>query len=255
MVEEELEDLEEFPEEEKTSIFTKKFFMLTLVPVWAFFIIFFIIILFSVGSYKDKWAGMVERYNNKIMAENKISLPDSIATLDSMTVKVGTSEWDSLFFNELLTPDDKLTILNIENSRRQKEIDYLYEQIVGQKEYIEKLHTTLGDLAPEKTISMLLEQYPHLALAPPEEEEVIEEPVIEEPVEEELPYKPEAIQSSAKIYASMKPETAADILSSIDERVASAILVNISQRKAAKILEVMDKRKATALSQLMVTNS
>ena len=253
MVEE--EELEQVPEEEKEPIFTVKFLMLTMVPVWAFFIIFFIIILFSVGKYKEKWAGMVGRYNDKMKSENKISLPDSIATLDSMTVKVGTSEWDSLFFNELLTTEDKLTILNIEDERRQREISYLYEQIVEQKDYIEKLHSTLGELSPEKTISMLLEQYPHLALAPPEKEEVIVEPVVVEPPKEELPYKPEAILSSAKIYASMKPATAADILSSIDENVASAILAKISQRKAAKILEVMDKRKATALSQLMVSNS
>lgn len=237
-------------------IFTKKFLLLTIVPMWTFFIFFFIISSFFIKDYKQQWFSMAKRYSASQNKKQTIFFPDSLVMQDSVTVTVGSAQWDSLFFNKLLTPDDKLRILNIENSRRQTEIDYLYQQSVEQQDYIKQLEETLSTLSPEIFVSTLLEQFPHLAVIPPEEETVIEEPVVvEEEPEPVNPYSEEAIKSSAKIYESMKPAVAAQILSSIDETVAAKILANTNQRKAAKILESMAQSKASNISQLMIVNS
>lgn len=240
------------PEEEKKPLFTKKFFLVTLVPMWSFFLFFFLFYYFSISDYKQQWLDLVKKYE-KQNEKKPLALPDTLVS-EPMTITVGSAQWDSLFFNELLTQDDKLRILNIENTRRQKEIDFLYEQLVNQKEYIERLEQTLRSLSPENTVTLLLEKFPQLAMAPPEEPDtvkVIEQP---EPVSNN-PYSTQAIKSSAKIYEAMRPDVAAQILSNIDEEVAASILTHTNQRKAAKILESMEKSKATALSQRMVGKS
>jgi flagellar motility protein MotE (MotC chaperone) len=257
MADEELEqtgidDAEQAPQvDTKEKIITKKFLLIAIVPMWSFFIFFFLIYSFFIKDYKKQWLDMADNYRKKQSVKKTIPFPDSLVSQVPAAVTVGSAEWDSLFFNDLLTSDDKLRILNIENSRRQSEIDFLYEQSVEQQEYIKQLEETLSALSPESFVSTLLEQFPHLAVVPVEQE-IVEEPVVVEEPKPVNPYSDEAIKSSAKIYESMKPAVAAQILSNIDENVAAAILTNTSQRKAAKILENMDRTKATNISQQMI---
>ena len=148
---------------------------------------------------------------------------------------------DSIPEDNLISTEDKIKILELENTQRQREIDHLWTMLKEIPIEQKKMKEELEDLQQ----AALLDTTP----VPPK---IIKQKAAKEDSAQQQVIQDAAISSNAKIYSSMKPAKAAVILAGFEPAIAAKILLKMRQRSSAKILEAMKPVQAAKVCQVMI---
>ncbi len=187
-----------------------------------------------------------DKQANTAIEANDGSQPTASDDSTKKSEKVHTIVVDSIPKDNLLSPKDKIKILELENMQRQKEIDHLWTMM-------KELDAEQKKIAAEDSVANL--QAARVAKTKSDSGEKVP-PTLEKKflADSNLiqAQREAAISSSAKIYSSMKPAKAAVILEGFEANIAAKILLTMRQRQSAKILEAMKPAQAARVCQVMV---
>ncbi len=226
-----------------------KWLFLTIALTSTFFVLFFFMYFVMIRNHEAPVSSLPNPVNS-----------DSLARIDSVKAdslrEILASDEDKELNDDLFSANDKLRILQIENSRRRKEIDYLWSEIYKLAQYQEakeseeealknrtynELVTAIKDsLRDAKEDSIRYERERLQQLAEKERQQELERQKADE-----------SLMASAKIYSAMKPTQAANILKQFDPKMAAKILSKIRERQSAKIIEAMPPAQAAQICKIM----
>jgi flagellar motility protein MotE (MotC chaperone) len=154
--------------------------------------------------------------------------------------------------DNVLGAEDQIRVLAVENGRRRREVDHLWEESLAQKKLFNEL-VSWTKKAIEDQNDKFLADGSGGNLNEPGSDSTQKSQSDENAVTDDSEIKARAIATSAKIYSSMDPKQAARIISDLDIEVAAKILLRIRQRQAAKILEAMNIKQATEIGRIMAS--
>ena len=221
------------------------------------------------------WFFIVKPHAKQKASENPLALSDSTdAAATDSTNNIAQDSTDIRFdANDplpgmsILSLEDHVRILRIENARRQKEIDHLWSELLALVNKVKAPEENLEYLTPEKRKEMEekiaqlqteLEDAQKLLATREDEIKTLKENEQEKVTSDmSMPQQtPDTVQKqtmkeTAKIYAEMKPQNAAQILAQIEKDEVAQILANMRQRQAAKILSAMQPQRAAQICMLM----
>lgn len=184
----------------------------------------------------------------------------SDALVDSSDARIAEAE--PLLDAEGVTLEDQVRILQMENNRRQKEIDHLWSELIAlvekvkpealeeelfspdkQKELEDRISQMIGELeSAQKELATRGEEIKKLK---EQRAEIIR--IANKSAPSEVVSK----TNTAKIYAAMKAQNAASILAHLNKRDVASILLSMRERQAAKILSAMQPDLAAQICSLM----
>lgn len=249
---------EDYDYSEPKKLFSKSFLIYSIALLWSFFIVF-IFMYYIMYHRQQKSFDLFSKH--KVQADSTVSdtLKPAISPLDSSSESFARADSGRGYYvppEGFLTTEDHMQILKLENGRRKREIDFLWNELralKNQTSEIEQLTQEVDSLKNAEPRTVVVrdttpsfeEQRQQQLLEQQKEQERLAK------IEEEKQQQEAALSKSAKIYSSMKPKQAANILASFDSETAAQMLMKIRERQAAKILEVMDPQKATQICKYM----
>lgn len=244
---------------------TKKNYLLYgIALLWSFFLVF-IFMYFLV--YRNQKAEMQNSLVNLQAAQDSVAT-DSLAVVDSTatapldsveekalqdTVKKAKEPSPSEGF---LTVEDEMRILQLENGRRKREIDYLWNEMRNIKKQAQEMVEKASQVDTTRKVV-------EVTVAPPDTtpsfaelrqkqlEKEQQEKQRQAAIAAEQQRQEQLIATNAKLYSSMSPKQAAMILNEFDNVTVASMLKKIRERQAAKILKEMDPAKAVQVCKLM----
>ncbi len=242
---------------EKKKLLPKNFLLYSITLLWSFFLVFIIIYFMTYRNQKKTLQNNSEQ--TTLVQDSTTVFADStqLATKDSIIETNAKNDSSEKFYippEGFLTSGDEMEILKLENGRRKREIDYLWNELRIVKKSAKDLE--------EKTLAINSSQIdtrsatPAVAvnLAEARQEQLSKEKLDEEKKlkeQAEIDKKEKALAASAKLYSNMKPKLAATILTQFDDKEVANMLLKLRERQAAKILEQMETSKAIQICKLM----
>ncbi|HPG37977.1 MAG TPA: hypothetical protein PLP19_06765 [bacterium] len=252
-------------EETETPRSSKKNYLLYgIALLWSFFLVF-IFMYFLV--YRSQKTEMQKNLANSQALQDSVAT-DSVAINDStqtaqMDSAVQKAEPDTVKKGKALSPsegfltvEDEMQILQLENGRRKREIDYLWNEMRNLKkqtlEIAEK--ATQVDTTPIIVTKPVVKQDTTPSFA------VLRQKQLEKDQQEkerqaakaaEQQRQEQIIATNAKLYSSMTPKQAATILNEFDNEMVASMLKKLRERQAAKILKEMNQAKAIEICKLL----
>ena len=154
--------------------------------------------------------------------------------------------------DNVLGPEDQIRVLAVENGRRRREIDHLWEESLAQKKLFNELVGWTKKTVEDQNDKFLTDGSVE-NLSAPGSDSTQKSQSDENAAIDDSEAQARAIATSAKIYSSMNPKQAARIISELEMEVAAKILLKIRQRQAAKILESMNIKQATEIGRIMAS--
>ena len=244
------EQFEEATEDSKGNLFSNKIIQYIGYILWSLFIILLVVYFVVFRESKNIFEKMA----------SNVSISDSLAVMDSTFSDSTTvlKEIDSLNIanaGSLFSVNNQVKILALENGRRQREIDHLYEQVVKQKQqFKELLSWTKANLDDVNQITAWQDSVMKVQNLKKEKIPTVDEDEELKKREQKRLEEEKVIARNAKIYSSMKPKPAAEIISQLEKELAAKILSQIRERQAAKILEQMNPDFAAQIGKIMMRN-
>ena len=239
-------------------LLSKKYVPYILFGFWSLFMISVTVYFFMHRQQKDFLQKMTEHAKNDSLAVLDSTMSDSIindSTASNIVAGDSAAEIayaDTQFAKaaEILSVGDQIKILALENGRRKREIDHLWEDsIVHNKQVTEFAGWVKDKFSAQQHALDSLEQISEKIEG---ENANLHSAISKEQMEQLESSLDEAIASNAKIYGSMKPKQAAKILSEYDIVFSANILLQIRERQAAKILQEMNPDQAAEVGKAMV---
>ena len=244
---------------EPKKLFSKSFLIYGIALLWSFFIVF--IFMYYLMYHRERKS--FDLFTKHVMA------PDSTVTADSLQPVISPLDSSSESFARddsgrgyyvppegFLTMEDHMQILKLENGRRKREIDFLWNELRtlrNQTSEIEQLTQEVDSLKRvEPQTIVIRDSTPNFEMQ--RQQQLLEQQKEQDrlaKIEAQKQAEDAALAKSAKIYSSMKPKQAASILASFDSETAAQMLMKIRERQAAKILEAMEPQKATQICKYM----
>jgi len=252
-------------EETETLRSTKKNYLLYgIALLWSFFLVFIFMYFLVYRSQKaemQKNLAIFQALQDSV-ATDSVAINDSTQTaqLDSVVQK---TEQDTVKKAKeaspaegFLTVEDEMQILQLENGRRKREIDYLWNEMRNLKKQTLEMAEKAAqvDTTPKVVVASVtpLDTTPSFAeLRQKQLEKEQQEKERLAAKTAELQRQEQLIATNAKLYSSMTPKQAATILNEFDNVMVASILKKLRERQAAKILKEMNQAKAIEICKLM----
>jgi len=238
-------------------ILPRNFLLYSIALLWSFFLVFIFIYILEFRNQKNSLQNATEQ-TSTVPDSTTVSDSTQMAAKDSVVETQTQKDTASKFYvppEGFLSTEDEMNILKLENSRRKREIDYLWNELrvlrKTAKELKEKslVMDSTGNAQNANATSKTAQNFAELRQQQLEKERFEAEKQAKEQAEKAE--KDKALANSVKIYSSMKPQLAATILSQFDNKEVAFMLLKLRDRQAAKILEQMDTAKAIQICKLM----
>jgi flagellar motility protein MotE (MotC chaperone) len=242
----------------------KNYLLYGIALLWSFFLVF---IFMYFLMYRHQRSDMQNSMANNLAVQDSVAM-DSVAVNDTTksapvdsvtqnvekdTVKQSAKPSPSEGF---LTVDDEMKILQLENGRRKREIDYLWNEL----RTLKKQSQDMAEKADKVDSAVVVAPAPVAAPdTTPSFAELRQQQLKKEQEEKdrlaaikaEQERKEQILATNAKLYSSMTPKQAAMILNEFDDATVASMLKQLRERQAAKILKEMNQAKAIQICKLM----
>lgn len=242
---------------EKKKILPKNFLLYSIALLWSFFLIFIFIYFMT---YRTRKNALQQSQQSQLVQDSTTVLVDSMRQTvndDSLTETKTQNDSTKKFYvppEGFLTTDDEMEILKLENGRRKREIDYLWDELRTLRKTTKDLEEKAQTLNTTQTNAGRTQAGITANLVEARQEQLSKEKLEEEKRLKEQAEKEEkekALAANAKLYSNMKPKMAATILAQFDDKDVAFMLQKLRERQAAKILEQMETSKAIQICKLM----